>query len=128
MTAHRRDERYGEKAENELHGKIVSVFGDVRRTGKWDIFDYVGDDIQIELKNRRILYNQYPTIMIGLNKLKVAEKSEKETWFCWNFTNGLYKWKFNKDEYEIEEGGRCDRGYDERKACGFIKMSFLKPI
>jgi len=122
------DERFGEKAEEELFDTIRKRYGECYRTDKWNTFDYIGKNFQVELKHRRINYNQYPTIMIGLNKLQKAAKSPRATYFLWKFKDGLYEWKFDPNEYTVEQGGRCDRGVDERKDCGFIDMKLLKEI
>ena len=125
------DEAYGDHGERDLHALIRQRYGDdCKRTGKWDTFDFMSPTHQIEVKNRRILYLQYPTVMIGYNKLRQAERTKDTmvTYFIWKFLNGTYEWKYDPKDYSVSEGGRCDRGSDERKDCGFIDMRLLKKI
>jgi hypothetical protein len=117
---------FGFKSENILLNKIKKLYGqNIKKTNMYHIFDYENENYLIELKTRRIFYNQYKDIMIGLNKLKFAETSEKKCIFLWKMKNGLYMWEFNKNNYSVRMGGRCDRGIDERKMCGYIDTKLL---
>ena len=40
--------------------------------------------------------------------------------------DGLYYWKFNKDEYTINIGGRNDRGKNEYQDVVYINNEFIK--
>ena len=117
---------FGFKSENILLNKIKKLYGqNIKKTNMYHIFDYENENYLIELKTRRIFYNQYKDIMIGLNKLKFAETSEKKCIFLWKMKNGLYMWEFKKNNYSVRMGGRCDRGIDERKMCGYIDTKLL---
>lgn len=124
-----KDLKFGFKCEDDLLDRIREKYGDdIKKTKQYDIFDFNNDDIQIELKNRRCYSYSYPSMMIGLNKLIKAEKSERRSVFLWNLKDGLYCWNFNKKEYKTAFGGRKDRGLDERKIVAFIDMKYIKPF
>ena len=57
----------------------------------------------------------------------------RPVYFCFNFEDGLYYWKYNKEDLEngnvvIRKGGRNDRGIDETKDYGYIKTEILKKV
>lgn len=92
---------------------------------KFNTFDFSSSKVIGELKSRNIKHDDYNDLMIGLNKLEEAEieyekRVHKKYTFYFLCKDGLYSWDFKKDEYDIRMGGRCDRGRDERKLCGFI--------
>ena len=95
--------------------------------------DFINSNIIAELKSRRNKYNQYPDTMCGYNKIKQAEQSYKsnkgkEYKFFFLFTDGLYCWDFNPEEYTTRLGGRNDRGVNERKEYSYINIKYLNLI
>ena len=68
--------------------------------------------------------------MIGLNKIKYAQSNpDKDFYFVFAFTNGLYYWKYNADDkLNYRKGGRIDRGYKEIKEYAYIPISLLTYI
>lgn len=123
----KKDLIYGFKCEDKLLDTIRQKWGkDIIKTNKWATFDFEDDNTQLELKNRRCKSTTYPSMMIGLNKILKAEKTtDKKSIFLWNLNDGLFYWDYNKDEYDVGYGGRCDRGKDERKTTAFIPMEHL---
>ena len=96
---------------------------------KYSTFDFESSSIIGELKSRRNSYNKYPSTMVGYNKIqKAIEDNTKKYIFYFLFTDGLYSWEFNNDEYNIKVGGRCDRNKPEFKNYAFINIEFLKLI
>jgi hypothetical protein len=90
-------------------------------------FDFMNSEYTIELKSRRNNFNKYPSTMCGYNKLKIAEEdTENKYKFLFLFTDGLYEWEYNKDEYTIKKGGRKDRGKFEYKDYAYIGIDKLK--
>ena len=90
-------------------------------------FDFMNSEYIIELKSRRNNYNTYPSTMCGYNKLKIAEDNPENKYkFLFLFTDGLYEWEYNKDEYTIKKGGRKDRGKFEYKDYAYIGIDKLK--
>jgi len=128
-SIYKKDCKFGNDCEDTLFSKIREKYGeDIIKTSRYDTFDYENATTQIELKNRRCKHNTYPSMMIGLNKLKKAEQTKKnrKTIFLFNFTDGLYYWNYDKEQYYTAYGGRKDRGIDERKTTGFIPIEHLR--
>jgi hypothetical protein len=68
--------------------------------------------------------------MVGYNKVEYALKHpEKQAYFCVCFLDGLYCYKFSKDDkLEVRLGGRRDRGRDEIKEYCYIPIELLRKI
>jgi len=94
---------------------------------KSHIFDYIGNNKYIELKTRSFEHTKYPDTMIGLNKIKYAQANpDKEFYFVFAFTDGLYYYKYNPDDIlNYRKGGRVDRGYKEIKEYAYIPIYLL---
>lgn len=89
-------------------------------------FDLYNSKYICELKTRyNITKNKYPTTIFGASKLTKMEP-DKNYVFYFLFTDGLYKWNFNKDQYFIAENGRTDRGRPEFKNHCNIPIKYLE--
>ena len=98
--------------ENDYSNKPLSFY-----KNPFNVMDMCNDDEILELKTRRIFLNDYPDLMIGLNKIEEAEKFT----MLFLLKDGLYGWRYSPImKYDIKMGGRCDRGIDERKLCAFL--------
>ena len=98
-------------------------------TNQYDIFDYTNKTYQIELKTRRCCSTDYADIMIGLNKLEIAEETkDKVSIFLWKMTDGLFMWEYNPKQYTVRMGGTSRRGRNERKFCGYVPMMYLVKV
>jgi len=130
----KKDINFGDKKENEILEILRLNFDNtLKKTSNFFIFDFKSDNIYIELKSRRISKNKFNDTMIGKNKLDYAKESDKIIYFVFYFTDGLYYWKYNKEDIDnnnitFREGGRKDRGCDELKNYGFIKTNILKKL
>jgi len=98
--------------------------------GKLATFDFIGKNKFVELKARNCEYKKYSDTMIGMNKIEFAKANpDKECYFCFLFTDGLYYWKYNEDDkLNYRSGGRFDRGYNEIKQYAYIPINLLKNI
>ena len=125
------DIKFGLQAENDLYDILKEKFDKnlVRSTDKYSRYDYYSDSCIVELKTRRNTKDKYPTTMIGLNKFDDCLRDcSKDYYFVFNFTDGVWYWKFDKDEYDEFEkriGGRNDRGYDESSMYLYIPVNML---
>lgn len=131
----RKDIEYGLEKEIEHLETLRDIFcKKLNKTNdKWFVFDYSCEDCYVELKSRRCNHDKYTDTMIGLNKINYCCKSKKPVYFCFNFEDGLYYWKYNEDDMcngnvTIRKGGRNDRGFDETKDYGYIKTEILKKV
>jgi hypothetical protein len=127
------EEEYNKGKENEDNHFLFlqEYFNDPtlkQTTKKFSTFDYNSDNIIIELKKRNFDFGKYEDYMIGLNKIKRAQKLNKDIYFIMLFDNGMYSYKYNADDklnYRIS--GRRDRGFNEFKQYAFIpKELFIK--
>tara|TARA_R110001632_G_scaffold202615_3_gene325781 strand:- start:215 stop:679 length:465 start_codon:yes stop_codon:yes gene_type:complete len=105
--------RHSQKHQYTLYPKSNSVM------------DFYSDKYEGELKSRNNEYSKYPTTMIGENKL-LNHKEDKKYRYYFLFTDGLYRWKYNKDQYTVKKAGRFDRGGAEVKRHAFIKIEDLQ--
>lgn len=106
-------------------------------TGKYDTFDYIGENIYIELKTRTNKRRKYPTTMIGYNKITeglALLKKNKKVILAFKFTNGLFIYELKENtltngDMSIAQGGRRDRGYNEIKSqYAYIDVEKLKRV
>ena len=97
---------------------------------QYSIFDIKNSKITGELKTRRVSHRRYPDTMIGQNKIVRAQNDDSGILyrFYFIFTDGLYYWDFNDEQYTTRKGGRTDRGRAEIKDYCFISVKFLKLI
>jgi len=92
---------------------------------KNSVMDFYSDKYECELKSRTCSSDTYDSTMIGENKL-LNHKEDKEYRYYFLFKNGLYRWKYNKDQYTVKKAGRYDRGGAEIKRHAFIKIEDLQ--
>ena len=134
MNQRKQDLEFGCKCENDCLEILKTTFDATleKTQNKYAVFDYRSDKYLIELKSRRNKHNEYPDTMVGKNKFDFAETSvDKKVVFCFQFTDGLYYWEYDKDKLEdvnFRQGGRWDRGRSEIKDYAYIKTSALIPI
>ena len=122
---------YGEENELTILDILKNKIPDVKRTKKFDEFDYETPSLKIELKSRRCNHNTYPTTMIGLNKVKKCEDPNLRYLFIFKFEDKTLWCEYNEDvfkNFEIKAGGRCDRGRVEKTDYCYIPISYLNEL
>jgi hypothetical protein len=128
----KKDLQKGLRMEQILKPIFENKFGQLSYTPHFDNFDYENENVLIELKTRNAVWEQYPSLMFSTAKINKAKKLHeqehfnKEIYFFWKLNNGLYYWKYNKEEYEINIGGRNDRGINEYQEVVYIKNEYIK--
>jgi len=130
MEQKKKDLDMGLSSEKKMLFRIKELFGkNIEMTNQYDIFDYTNETYQIELKTRRCRSTDYADIMVGLNKVEIAEETEDKTSvFLWKLIDGLYMWEYNPKQYTVRMGGTSRRGRDERKHCAFIPTQYLVKV
>ncbi len=118
------DIKYGKAKERDLKGVFEDYFTTtLEEWGEFSQFDFKNDleKIAIELKSRRAKYKQYPSTMVGYNKilagLDLIDKGFTVI-FCFSFTDGIYHWVLQKDNFDkawIKNFGRFGRGMAEKR-------------
>ena len=128
MNKFNEDKKFGDNSENNIIDCIEKHF-DTKITKTYDYYDlmdFYDDDNYYEIKSRRNKYNQYPTTMIGYNKILYSQKSIKDVYFIFSFTDGNYFYKYDKnDNFNINMGGRDDRRKEEFKKYFYIPIENL---
>ena len=125
------DYNFGLQCENNIMHTLQNYFNDdsITKLNRYNTFDYKGNNKFIELKSRNNTYNKYPTTMIGYNKIMKASKLNEDIYFIFNYTDGLYLYKYDKNnELEIKRGGRFDRGRPEISDYCYIPIEMLIKI
>ena len=126
---YKKDLEFGFKAEDDLFGKIKSIYGEkIIKTEPNCRVDYCDDNTLIELKSRRNNYNTYPTTMISKGKIDYMLDSGKRSICLFNFTDGLYSIEIDKnkiDKFKLKKGGRWDRGRPELNQYYYIPIELL---
>ena len=125
-----RDETYGIGKEIEIFSKLKELHGStlIKTPNKYSSFDFENDNCVIELKSRRNTKNAYPTTMVGFNKILKANKENRDVYFYFNFTDGLYRWKYDPEQvntFAQGKGGRSDRGCVEMNTYTYIPVKNL---
>lgn len=96
------------------------------------LFDFVSSSSCVELKNRTFEMAKYPTTIVGSNKIRYAEEHpEKDFYFCFNFTDGLFYSKYNAKVYSKFKKAkveRTDRGKSEKMEVIHIPIGALVRI
>lgn len=122
-----KDLHKGLKMEDALKPVLEQKFGDLNKTKQYDSFDFINDKYILELKTRNANWGQYPSLMFNESKLNKAKLiTDKDVYFFWKLKDGLYYWKYKEGEYNINMGGRTDRGKCEINSCAFINNEYIK--
>jgi len=128
------DVKFGENAEDILHKRIEEFFKcSLTKTQRYDIFDYISlyNKMFFELKSRKNKKLQYPTTMIGFNKIIFGKQKISEGYrviLLFNFTDKLCYYELtneNINEELVRIAGRNDRGRAEYKKHYFIPVKDL---
>jgi hypothetical protein len=95
------DRAFGAMGETQASGILNSAFNTtLERRGGFHTFDYggtlpTGRTIELELKTRRIRHDQYPTTMVGRNKIEYCTNPNTDYYFVFNFSDGMYYIKYD---------------------------------
>ena len=120
--------KYGLDKEDFYEEFICHKFGKVKKTGHYDIFDFENDKIIIEIKNRKVKYNDYKTTLIGFNKIEAGLADPRRVFFLFGFSDeSLWQWELDKSKtYE----GRIYTDFSSVKFTTFNKnkLNYYIPI
>ena len=123
---------YGEMEEDRLIDILNEKWNtNIKKLPSNHPLDFISGDgsFYIEIKARRNNYNKYPTTMIGYNKIKYAQYSNKKVFFLFSFNDGMYQYEYNKNDKLIKApGGRWDRGRSEVTDYIYIPIEKLVKI
>lgn len=132
MSEKNNDIFYGLDQEKKTLEILKLYFKDenIIKNNRFSIIDFESDSKLIELKSRRVKYNQYPTTIVGINKIEQFKKSNKKCYFIFNFIDGLYyiEYSSNFDKYLIKNEYIIRDGIKEYKKNCHIPINDLKKI
>jgi hypothetical protein len=115
---------FGVKQEIELLRSLQFHFHDnsIERLPEGHSFDYQGKNKIIELKTRRYEKSDFYDTAINLSKIEFSRNmTEKDVYFVFKFTDGVYFWKYDKTI-------KLRKGYLFGKEHYFIPVCFLGKI
>ena len=128
---------FGRGSEVTSRGRLeVYLNTHLRHQDAYSIFDFTDDTntTYVELKSRRIRHDAYPTALVGTNKVDACDDPNKNYWFAYSYTDGLYIIKYEKtlfDSFERQDdflrGARSDC-VDNPKRVVKIPTYLLEPI
>jgi hypothetical protein len=90
---------WGREQEKKVYPLIQEYFKEniIHCTDQYSKYDFISPTYFFELKSRRNRHNSYSTTMITCNKLK---ETDKELILLFNFTDGLYFIKYEKELFD----------------------------
>jgi len=133
------DLQYGDFNEKNAL-PIISSFlkTDLKKeSNTYSLLDFSNESksVYVELKSRRINHDQFPTALIGLNKIKFCINPDVKYYFVWLYKDGIYYLKYDKDlfdkfiiqdDYKIKF--RYDVGKSEISKVVHIPYKYLKKM
>ena len=130
------DLTFGLESEARNRKKLEAFFGcGLHKTNKYDAMDWTNEPktLFVEMKTRRIRHDQYPTALIGKNKIDFCEKSNADCFLVYVYQDGIYYIKHNKELFDTFECADYERGMREggiqpRQKFYFIPHQHLQPL
>ena len=110
------DMNFGLKSEEKNKATLEHFFGmGLKKTGQYDPMDYTDEaqTIFIEMKTRRINHNQYPTALIGKNKVDFCKTSNATCYFVYVYLDGMFYVKYDPELFATFECADFERGWRE---------------
>ena len=116
----------GEKGEIECFPLLEKTFGSLKRTKRYDRFDYMNKNSIIELKTRNCFSDSFDNdggIMFNYSKIEKMKNNndKRDTYFAFNCIDGLFYWKYDEKTFTTGMGGRKDRGCKEYRLMAKVK-------
>lgn len=101
---YKRDYNFGINQELLVKPKLEKFLNITleKTIGKYNLFDFKGDKIYLELKSRKNNLKKFPTTIVGVNKIIKANELIKEgnkVLFVFNFLDSLDFWEYKGEEY-----------------------------
>ena len=110
------DLKFGLASEATNKARLEGFFGcGLNKTAQYDAMDWSNNNktLFVEMKTRRVRHNQYPTALIGKNKVDFCENSKVDCYFVYVYQDGIYYIKYNKDLFDTFECEEYERGWRE---------------
>lgn len=132
-TIFNKDYEYGTNSEIDTLSLMKKYFNDNTlkiNNDKYGSFDYIGKDVNVELKTRRINYTQantYGDLIFSYSKYKKWLVDKKDTYICWKLLDKICYWKMNliEDKWITTNPFRND-GAENNSNIIHIPMNLIK--
>lgn len=128
---------FGIGNQTTVQGRIASFLNiTLNPLDDYSVMDWANPSrtVYVELKSRRIRHDQYPTAIIGLNKIEFCTDPSKEYYFCFSYLDGLYYIKYDADvfanfdrNYSYQRGERPDYNNHSQRIV-YIPVDMLQPF
>lgn len=119
MATQSADLAFGTRNEDTIKNQIEAIAGTpLIKQGGYSVMDYTNDakTVYVELKTRRIKHDDYPTALIGANKIEFCSDPTKNYFFVFCYSDGIYYIKYDASLFNTFE--RSDNYYrGERADC-----------
>ena len=128
-----KDYKYGKTSENIELDLFKKYFDDHTlelSTDRYASFDYVGEVVNVELKTRRISYNnaiKFGDLIFSYSKYKKWLLNKKTSYIVWKLTDAMVYWKVHEisDNWITTNAFRND-GNENNSHIIHIPMDFIK--
>lgn len=89
--------------------------------------DFRNSEMIGELKSRTFKHTTFQETFFGYNKIKYLKgENDSRVWkFYFLFTDGLYVWTYNKDQYEVRDYNHKERGVIDQ---AYVNIKYLEKI
>ena len=119
MATQSADLAFGTRNEDTIKNQIETIAGTpLIKQGGYSVMDYTNDakTVYVELKTRRIKHDDYPTALIGANKIEFCSDPTKNYYFVFCYSDGIYYIKYDDSLFNtFERSNNYYRG--ERADC-----------
>jgi len=96
-----KDLKFGLSEEKKVIIKLENYFNiKLKQNTLYSTIDFENENYLFELKSRRINHNQYYTAFISKNKIDYFEKSKKQCYVVWNYLDGIFYLKYEKELFK----------------------------
>ncbi len=89
--------------------------------------DFRNNEIIGELKSRTCKHDTYSTTFFGYNKISYLKtlNDKRVVKFYFLFTDGLYVWSYNEDQYEVQDFDHRERGIIKQV---YVDIKYLEKL
>lgn len=90
--------------------------------------DFRNNEIIGELKSRTFRHDKFEETFFGYNKIKHLKslKNDNRVWkFYFLFTDGLYVWTYNENQYEVRDYEHRERGFIDQV---YVNIKYLEKL
>ena len=115
MLTQKEDLAFGDAGERAAMPHLEAYLNTkLTRLGGYSLLDFRNENqtVWAELKTRRVSSRAYPTLMVGKNKVDSCRDPERDYWFAFALTDGLFALKYDKalfDTFEVRPFQRFGR-------------------